>query len=99
VLVSDPRFETYLSRLRQEFPRYVLVVEPFRNPDEEPIEHFLHLLEVPEDDLLSSSGRALEIAFDMYGDDPLPFHLTSLDPEISRQYYATALEEARRKTG
>jgi hypothetical protein len=95
VLVRDPRLELFLERLRWEFEDYVVVALPYRSPDDETIEHFLHLLDVPEDDLGPATWKALEIAVEIYGEAPLPFHLTTIDPETSAKYYAKEVAAAR----
>jgi len=93
--MSDQRLEGYLRRIRREFPDYIVAARPYQSPDDETIAHFLHLLDVPEDDLGPATRRALEIAFDAYGEDPLPFHLTTVDPETSRKFFPKEFEAAR----
>ena len=91
--MSDPRLSSFLARLRGEFPDFVVIALPFQCPDDDTIERFLHILDVPEEQLMSVTWRAIDIALEMYGDGPLPFALTTLDPETSKKHFAEELRK------
>jgi hypothetical protein len=93
--VTSTRLEEFLTRLREEFPGFVVIAVPFKDPDEEGIEHFIHLLNVPDCDLDSTAWRGLEMAFEFFGGTTLPFHLTTIDCATSRTRFAKEIEESR----
>ena len=93
--MTDTRLETYVRRLREEFPEYVVICLPYRRPDDETIEHFLHVLDVPEDELTPVTYRAIDLAIELYGEVNFPFHLTTIDPKTSVEYFAEHLAAAR----
>lgn len=94
--MTDAKLEVYLQRLREEFPDYVVACFPYRSPDDEAIEHFLHVLDVPEDELTPVTYRAFDLALELYGEINFPFHLTTVSPSISAEYFPEQLAAAGR---
>lgn len=88
---------SFLARLEAEFPEYPLAVQRWCDPDDPSIEWFLNLLLVPLEELHAVSIRAWDVAIDEYGDELIPFHLTTVSPESSAKYFAKQLEADRRK--
>lgn len=96
--MTQPLLERFLSRLRTEYPSYPLVVLPYSREDPT-IEYFIHLLDVPIEELSRVLHHAWELAFEVFGEETIPFHLTPMDPEISAESFPEALEEHRRGPG
>ena len=96
--MTQSRLDQFLARLRAEYPKYTPLVRPYRRDDPD-IEHFIDLLDVPVDQLTTVAFRALDLAHEVFGEGPLPFHLAPLDPEQSAKHLPPALEDERRRLG
>lgn len=90
--------DVFLARLEDEFPIYPVDVEPYTREDPT-IAYFVHVLEVPVEELTRVAHRAWDLAAEVFGDEPIPFHLTTIDPEQSAEYFPDALEAFRRGEG
>lgn len=81
------RLESYCERLRSEFPGHRLVTRERVDADLPQIRHALYLLDVPLGLLHHVAWRGLEIAFEVWGDDPVPFVLHTIDPASTRVHF------------
>jgi hypothetical protein len=89
----DPRIEKLVSRLREAFPCYVVAVRPYCSPDDPLIEYFIDILQVPDDDLCPASEKAWNLAFELLGDAPVFFLMTTVGRENSAKFFAKELVE------
>jgi hypothetical protein len=82
-------FQSFLDRLRAEWPAHPIVVRPYHRPEDPSITGFAYVLDVPVDLLSKISRRAWRLAFEIYGDEPIPFHLSTVDPKASAIHFAS----------
>ena len=88
-------FQSFLDRLRAEWPAYCVVVRPYHRPEDPSITTFAYVLDVPVALLSKISRRAWRLAFEIYGDEPIPFHLSTVDPEASAIHFASESASTR----
>jgi hypothetical protein len=94
--MTRPLLDQFLARLRAEYPSYTPFVQPWRRDDPD-IEYFIDLLNVPIDVSITVAFRTLDLAHEVYGEVPIPFHIAPLDPEQSAKYLPQALEDERKR--
>jgi hypothetical protein len=75
-----------LARYLVSLP-YETLTEPFVKDD---VKWFVWLLDVPEGQLCKAEDEALSRAFELWGDEPLPFLLSSASVEKSNRLRARA---------
>lgn len=88
--MTDAKLESLRAQINQSLPGFDVVISDFASEDDPSIKHFVNILDVPEDRLHDVAARALEIAFEIYGDEPLPFHLTTVDRATSSSHFSGA---------
>lgn len=63
---------------------------PYESDDDELITHFVWLLHISRADLCDVEDRATELAFRIFGSDPLPFFIGVATPEKTKTLLAQA---------
>lgn len=71
-----------LERFRRGVGREAMI-SPYGTEDDDSIEHFIWLLDVPEEDLCRVQDEAIALSFSLYDPDPVPFVIGVADPEKS----------------
>jgi hypothetical protein len=93
------RMQQFLSALEAELPLgYVVHVRPYSLEEDEEIHWFIHILMVPSEELHPVAWRAWTLAGEIYGDEPTPFLMTSVNPESSTRHFPEALAKAGRSS-
>ncbi len=88
--IKTTQTDAFLERLRQEFPKAEIVVEPHACEDDPSITLFVHVLGIPVGALSKASRRCWSLAFEVFGDHPIPFLLTTVDPETAATHFPDA---------
>lgn len=76
---SDPRLERFIQQVGRQ-----VVAVPYGSDDDDTIQHFIWILNVPHEKLCEVHDQAIELALDIYEDGPLPFVIGVADPEKTR---------------
>ncbi|MCC6407739.1 MAG: hypothetical protein IT453_11270 [Planctomycetes bacterium] len=92
--MNPSKLDKFLATVRARWPQYRIVAVPFTADEDPAIQHFVHLLDVPDDAYESVSDRAWELAFDLFGDEELPFVMTTIDPDTSANHFPVTTAEA-----
>ncbi|MBI5431809.1 MAG: hypothetical protein HZA52_03145 [Planctomycetes bacterium] len=92
--MNQAKLDAFLATVQVRWPQYRVVVLPFTADEDPAIRHFVHLLDVPDDAYRAVSDRAWELAFDVFGDEELPFVMTTIDPDASATYFPVTTAEA-----
>lgn len=92
--MTEQRLDSFVNALRARWPQYRIVVLPFTIEEDPVIRHFIHVLDVPEEQLVLVSDAAWNLVFDLYGNEEPPFLLTSVGPETSAKHFPVTTAEA-----
>jgi hypothetical protein len=89
--MTDPRMNAVLAAVTARFPGTRIEVRP--NPDPATatgMPDFAFILDVPPERGYEVSKFALEVAFAVFGDEPIPFLVGTVDPVQSAQCFPPA---------
>ncbi|MCL4557988.1 MAG: hypothetical protein M1491_05060 [Deltaproteobacteria bacterium] len=68
----------------------VLIVK-FKIKEDKNIEYWFYILNVPNEKLYTVKNYAISNAIDLYGDDPLPFCVSTVNPDDTCKYFNNAV--------
>lgn len=86
--MSDPRMAAVLAAIAERYPGVTIEVRPNPDPDTaDGIPHYVLVLDAPREVVNELDDYALDLAFDVYGNDPIPFLLHAVDPENTAKCY------------
>ncbi len=72
----------YLTRLREE--GWTVVRQPYSCEGDSCVESYVQILNVPRERLVEVEDKAYDIAFTLWGENPLPLILGVMTPEKTR---------------
>lgn len=81
----DARTASVIAAISVRYPGITIEVRPNPAPDMPTMPDFIMVLGVPPSLLREVDAFALQTAFEVFGDDPLPFLVGAFDPEQSAQ--------------
>ena len=85
--MSASELEPFLVRARSEWPDYRISIRPWVSDECPSVRYFLNILNVPMAELSRVSRRAVDLSFEIHGNEPAPFFLTACDPATSATYF------------
>jgi hypothetical protein len=92
--MTDARLESLLQTLRRRWPRYRVVLRPLAFDDDPALRHFVHVLDVPDDELVGVMDESWELAAAVYGNDEPPLLLTPIGIAASAKHFPRTNAEA-----
>lgn len=85
--MTDDRITLLVGEIESRYPGTRVELRPTSDEEDPAIRAFLWILEVPVERLCEVEDLAIDRALDLYGDDPLPFHVTAASPETTAKYF------------
>ena len=85
--MTASELKPFLDRVRSEWPGYPVSIRPWVSEDDPSIRYFIDILNVPEREHSRVEDRAWKLAFEIYGEQSIPFHMTTCDPATSATYF------------
>ncbi len=84
--MKDERIALLAREIESRYRGTRIELRPTSDEEDPAIRAFLWILDVPGEKLCEVEDFAIDRALDLYGDDPLPFHVTAASPETSAKY-------------
>jgi len=84
--MSDKVLE-FLGLLESKYPDFTVIRLPYSSEGDDSISSFIHILGVPKSMLTQVSEASWSLALDVFKDEPIPFLLTTVDPESSLAHF------------
>jgi hypothetical protein len=85
--VIDPRTASVVAAIAARFPGTTVEIHDNPAPDMPTMPNFICVLDVPASQTREVEDFGLEVAFAVFGDDPLPFLVGAFDPAQSAQEF------------
>jgi len=91
----DPRTASVIAAISARFPGVTVEIHPNPAPGMPTMPDEICVLDVPRSQQHEVQKFGLEVAFTVFGDDPLPFLVGAYDPEQSAQEFRRSALEGR----
>jgi hypothetical protein len=89
--MTEPRTDAVLAAIAARYPWTRIEIRPNSDPGTaEDMPDHIYILDVPADRGYEIGGFALDVAFAVFADGPLPFLIGTVDPEQSARHFPRA---------
>jgi hypothetical protein len=86
-IVNDDRTALLAREIESRWPGTRVEMRPCSDEEDPAIRAFLWILDVPVERLCEVEDFAIGRAFELYGDEPLPFHVSAASPETTAKHF------------